>query len=291
MIRKLPSDPTALGDTMPRPLPDMSMQTTVAQLAPDATQALNGPCRRGYLRRFCGLPVKNPIKSLIMPSVSVFGSVASKPPPSARTAFQARRAGLLKPCWLAQIDLFGDGRRTLVDDDSGRIEYVPGAVPPAQAAQWFAALSTAIPWSMQRRRMYDRDVDVPRLTASFRLDDADLPPVLSQAAEKARELAGVPFTSVGLNLYRDGDDSVAPHNDHLYEISAGFPIALLSLGATRRMTIRSKDRPRRIFDLDLENGSFLIMSYETQKRYDHGIPKTKLPMAPRISAAFRVRPK
>ena len=43
-----------------------------------------------------------------------------------------------------------------------------------------------------------------------------------------------------LNFYRDGRDSVAPHNDRLHDIREGFPIPLLSLGATRRMTIRAK---------------------------------------------------
>jgi alkylated DNA repair dioxygenase AlkB len=139
--------------------------------------------------------------------------------------------------------------------------------------------------------MYDRDVDVPRLVAGYRLDDRDLPPQLAQAASRVRAAAGgVRFTNVGLNFYRDGRDSVAPHNDHLYEIVAGFPIALLSLGATRRMTIRSKSRPRRALDLDLEHGSVLVMSYETQKHYDHGIPKVDARVGARMSLAFRVRP-
>jgi alkylated DNA repair dioxygenase AlkB len=83
---------------------------------------------------------------------------------------------------------------------------------------------------------------------------------------------GVPFNSVGLNLYRDGRDSVAPHNDHLSEIRKGFPIALISLGATRRMTIRGKAPPRRVIHVDLEAGSLLVMGYGTQLHYTHGVP-------------------
>ncbi len=147
--------------------------------------------------------------------------------------------------------------------------------------------------------MYDRDVDVPRLVARYRLDDPELPAPIAEAAALASEVAGTRFNSAGLNFYRDGRDSVAPHNDHLYEIVAGHPIALISLGATRLMTIRSKKAAnvilsgvegRRIFDLDLENGSLLLMSYETQKHYDHGVPKTKTPVEARISLALRVRP-
>jgi len=100
----------------------------------------------------------------------------------------------------------------------------------------------------------------------------------------------VAFTSVGLNFYRDGRDSVAPHNDQLGEITPGHPIALLSLGATRRMTIRANAAPRRVFHVDLAAGSLLVMSYETQLHYTHGIPKTTEPVGSRISLAFRVRP-
>jgi alkylated DNA repair dioxygenase AlkB len=57
---------------------------------------------------------------------------------------------------------------------------------------------------------------------------------------RVRTHLNVPFNAVGLNLYRDGRDSVAPHNDHLNELREGFPIALVSLGATRRITIRAK---------------------------------------------------
>jgi alkylated DNA repair dioxygenase AlkB len=138
--------------------------------------------------------------------------------------------------------------------------------------------------------MYDRDVDVPRLVARYRLDDPDVPAPLADAAARTSQATGTRFNSVGLNFYRDGRDSVAPHNDHLYEIVAEHPIALISLGATRLMTIRSKKVPRRILDLDLENGSLLVMSYETQLHYDHGVPKTKTPADARISIALRVRP-
>ncbi|MGC1381647.1 MAG: alpha-ketoglutarate-dependent dioxygenase AlkB [Candidatus Baltobacteraceae bacterium] len=142
--------------------------------------------------------------------------------------------------------------------------------------------------------MYDRDVDVPRLVASYRLDDEALLEPIADAARRAGKAAGAPFNRAGLNLYRNGHDSVAPHNDRLYEIVPGYPIALISIGATRLMTIRSKagsrKTRRRTLDLDLENGSLLLMSYETQLHYDHGIPKTHAPVGARISLALRVRP-
>jgi alkylated DNA repair dioxygenase AlkB len=125
----------------------------------------------------------------------------------------------------------------------------------------------------------------------FRLDPApeSTPGAILDAARRVIDGLGVAFNSVGLNLYRDGSDSVAPHNDHLNEILEGFPIALVSLGATRRMTIRGKAQPRRVIHIDLEPGSLLVMDYATQLHYTHGVPKTTEAVGERISLAFRVK--
>jgi alkylated DNA repair dioxygenase AlkB len=194
---------------------------------------------------------------------------------------------------MSQMPLFASDRViVLVDDARGRIDYTPDFVPSEVARAWFAELREAVPWQTQRRMMYDREVDVPRLQGYFRLDDsgAGVPEAIRRAARQVVAVTGVPFNSAGLNFYRDGRDSVAPHSDHLDEIVRGFPIALLSLGATRRMTIRAKEPPRRALHANLAAGSLLVMSYETQLHYTHGIPKTREPVDGRISLAFRVKP-
>ncbi len=190
---------------------------------------------------------------------------------------------------MSQPSLFTIGPEVLLDDASGRIVYTPDAIPAATAGAWFTILHANIAWKDGRRMMYDREVDVPRLRAHYSLADPELPDVLRQATAVVAAAVGAPFDSIGLNLYRDEHDSVAPHNDKLADLVRGEPIALLSLGATRRMTIRSKEPPRRLLHRDLEAGSLLVMSWETQLHYDHGIPKQRVPVAPRISLAFRVR--
>jgi alkylated DNA repair dioxygenase AlkB len=194
---------------------------------------------------------------------------------------------------MSQIPLFNRAADTvLTDDQRGRITYTPGFVTEEAAGAWFTELRESVSWRTQRRRMYDREVDVPRLMAHFHLspEDESVPIAICGAGKRVVEATGVPFNSVGLNFYRDGRDSVAPHNDHLDEIVDGHPIALLSLGATRRMTIRAKDPPRRAIHVDLAAGSLLVMSYATQLHYTHGIPKTNERVGPRISLAFRVKP-
>jgi alkylated DNA repair dioxygenase AlkB len=106
--------------------------------------------------------------------------------------------------------------------------------------------------------MFDREVDVPRLLGHYRLDSApsSMPAAIWDATARVTARLNVPFNSVGLNLYRNGADSVAPHHDHLNDIRKGFPIALVSLGATRLMIIRTKAAPRRSMHVDLEPAVF-----------------------------------
>jgi len=195
---------------------------------------------------------------------------------------------------MPQLSLFKSSQSVFVlaDDERGRITYTPDFLAASVAEAWFAEIRSAVKWQAERRRMYDRDVDVPRLMAHFDLspEEGQAPGAVRAAASRVVAATGVPFNSVGLNFYRDGRDSVAPHNDHLDEIVDGHPIALLSLGATRRMTIRAKNPPRRAIHLDLAAGSLLVMSYATQLHYTHGIAKTNERVGPRISLAFRVKP-
>ena len=158
---------------------------------------------------------------------------------------------------MAQLPLFESSEWIVEDDERGRIVYAPRFIEAATAAAWFAELRVGVSWREMRREMYDREVNVPRLIGHYWLDSpsSDTPHAILAAAARVRTHLSVPFNAVGLNLYRDGRDSVAPHNDHIYELREGFPIALVSLGATRRMTIRAKGAPRRTTHIDLEPGS------------------------------------
>lgn len=190
---------------------------------------------------------------------------------------------------MPQLSLFGAGPRRLLDDASGLIELTPGFLDAATAQAWFIRLHEHIAWKSGRRLMYEREVDVPRLSAHYRSGDAQLPGLLGDALKRVQTAIGIPFDSIGLNLHRDQRGSVAPHNDRLTDIERGQPIVLLSLGATRRMTIRAKQPPRRVLQMDMESGVLLLMNWSTQLPYDHSIPKQREAVGPRISLAFRVR--
>lgn len=180
--------------------------------------------------------------------------------------------------------------QVLVDDAQGGIRYWPGVIDPGTARHWFDVLRDGADWQALRRPMYDRVVDVPRLLAAYALDDLPQRLPLQAMLARVQALAPAPYTNAGLNLYRDGHDSVAMHGDKLHSLAHGHAVTLVSLGAPRRMLIRARGGDRRTIAVDLQPGSVLRMSHAAQSSHEHGIPKTRAAVGPRMSIVFRARP-
>ncbi|MGH3562252.1 MAG: alpha-ketoglutarate-dependent dioxygenase AlkB [Mycobacterium sp.] len=163
-----------------------------------------------------------------------------------------------------------------------------------EADDAFDALRSAVPWRAERRQMYDRVVDVPRLVSFHDLTAEDAPhPLISRLRRRlngiyAGEL-GEPFTTAGLCLYRDGGDSVAWHGDTIGRSSTeDTMVAIVSLGATRTLALRPRGGGRAL-RLSQRHGDLLVMGGSCQRTWEHSIPKTSAPTGPRISIQFRPR--
>ncbi|MFN2449285.1 MAG: alpha-ketoglutarate-dependent dioxygenase AlkB [Candidatus Baltobacteraceae bacterium] len=187
-----------------------------------------------------------------------------------------------------QTDLFGAAPQILASGDGGAIVYHPAVFAAQESRQLFERFERSLPWTRETMWMYDRTVDVPRLIARFG-DTAEMPPELLDVKQRIESYLHTAFNAVSVQYYRDAADSVAWHNDHRDELVPLPVIALLSLGATRQMQIRSKTKPRRNFRIDLQAGSVLVMSGRSQEFWEHTIPKSPRPVAPRISVALRQR--
>jgi alkylated DNA repair dioxygenase AlkB len=154
------------------------------------------------------------------------------------------------------------------------------------ADRLFAQLIELTPWRQGDRWMYDKRVREPRLTYRWRLDEQPGPlPILATMAELLGARYGVEFTQVGVNLYRDGADSVAWHGDKVARELPSAVVALVNLGATRPFKLRPKGggasiafRPGR--------GDLLVMGGSCQRTWDHSVPKVRS-AGPRISVQFR----
>ncbi len=167
--------------------------------------------------------------------------------------------------------------------------YFPEVFDRATSTRLFTKIYELADWNAERRPMYDKVVDVPRLTARLELEAIAADLDLRAMSAQVDAVTGARFNSVSLNFYRNEHDSVARHNDHENELAPDPVIALVSLGATREMRIRSKALPRKTFRLALEPGSVLVMNGATQHHWEHHIPKDRKPTGPRISVAFRQR--
>jgi alkylated DNA repair dioxygenase AlkB len=183
--------------------------------------------------------------------------------------------------------LFGAEPVVLVEDGQGGIRYWPRCLARAEEEALFEQLRERVAWASERRPMYDRIVDVPRLQATLAIADPSIPQGLPMAAAAVAALAPAPYTHVGLNFYRDGHDGVAMHGDRTAHLVDTTPIAILSLGATRDMLVRGQSDGGRALRIALEPGSLLVMSRAIQRTHVHGIPKTSRNVGPRISCAFR----
>lgn len=162
-----------------------------------------------------------------------------------------------------------------------------------EADDVFAALVHEVPWRAERRSMYDRVVDVPRLVHTYMIGE-DLPhPALTRARELlsdryAPEL-GEPFRTAGCCYYRDGRDSVAWHGDTIGRGSThDTMVAIVSIGDPRRLHLRPRDPEQRsgAFAVEMGHGDLVVMGGSCQRTWEHAVPKVAS-AGPRISVQFR----
>jgi alkylated DNA repair dioxygenase AlkB len=172
------------------------------------------------------------------------------------------------------------------------IDVLPGWMRGADAL--FQRLVQGVPWQAERRPMYDRIVDVPRLL-QFYGEGRPLPDPALDAARRALDdryaaELGEPFRTAGLCLYRDGRDSVAWHGDTIGRGSSeDTMVAILSLGSPRSLLLRPRGGGAPARREELGHGDLLVMGGACQRTWEHAVPKTSRPVGPRISVQWRPR--
>lgn len=153
--------------------------------------------------------------------------------------------------------------------------------------------AAAVQWQGERRHMFDRVVDTPRLLRHYEEGEALPDPVLTQARERLgehyRAELGEPFRTVGMCLYRDGRDSVAWHGDRFGRgATHDTMVAIVSIGAPRALMFRPHGGGPSMRHV-LGHGDLLVMGGSCQRTWDHCVPKTSVATGPRISIQFRTR--
>lgn len=171
------------------------------------------------------------------------------------------------------------------------VDVLPGWVSGSDDV--FQRLVETVPWYAEKRQMYERLVDVPRLLSWY----AEHDPLPHLVLELARETLnahylselGEPFRTAGLCYYRDGRDSVAWHGDTTGRSRhEDTMVAIVSFGAARRLLLRPRLGGESL-GFALGHGDLLVMGGSCQRTWEHAIPKTTRDVGPRISVQFRPR--
>ena len=195
----------------------------------------------------------------------------------------------------ALADLAGNVRRTVLGAGAW-VDRLPGWLSGSDAV--LDELLVNVPWRAERRQMYDREVDVPRLLSWYG-DQDELPhPILTEAkavlGRHYRPELKEDFRTAGLCLYRDGRDSVAWHGDTIGRGShSDTMVAILSVGSERPLLLRPRhpaaigEESVGLLKIPVGHGDLIVMGGSCQRTWEHAIPKTTRAVGPRVSIQFR----
>ena len=147
------------------------------------------------------------------------------------------------------------------------------------------ALIESVDWEQHRRWMYARMVDDPRLSRWISADEPLPHPSLAPVRSALEAHYDVPLGGIGLNYYRDGRDSVAPHRDRELRHLDHTLITIVTLGAQRPFLLRPRGGGKSR-DISPASGDLLVMGGRTQVGWEHGVTKVKS-AGPRISVTWR----
>ena len=180
------------------------------------------------------------------------------------------------------VDRGFTGLARLALDDETWVDHVPGWLSGSDAM--FSWLLDNAHWGEMEMYLYGEKRLSPRLVA--RLPVGELPPALAEARAALSARYAVDFGSIGVNLYRDGRDSVAWHGDRVARTKPTAIVATLSVGERRRFLLRPKAGGGKSVPFDLGQGDLLVMGGACQRTWQHSVPKVAS-AGPRMSVTFR----
>lgn len=183
--------------------------------------------------------------------------------------------------------------------EDGELLFWPAFLHGNECRTIFAAIKRQTVWEQSDILIAGRTIPIPRLNAWYGEAGADYSysgialqtrtfyPELAALKCLVETFSGDSFNSALVNFYRDNRDSVDWHADDEPELGAAPIVASVSLGETRCFELRRKDNHRNKFNLDLVDGSLLLMRGQIQHYWQHRVGKEKNPCGERINITFR----
>ncbi len=176
-------------------------------------------------------------------------------------------------------------------------EYVENWLLKEEADALFEHVS-ALDWQSEKLLLFGKLIEVPRKViwmadplccyAYSNLKHVPVPwtDLMSGIRNKLKIMLHDQFNGVLCNYYRDGNDYMGWHSDD--EVGLGSTIASISLGVSRRFCFRYRKQHSLKDEIILSHGSLLIMRGNTQRFWQHQLPKMRRVNSPRINLTFRI---
>lgn len=176
------------------------------------------------------------------------------------------------------------------------ISYLANFFSRTEALKWMRQLQEELEWESHVVKIFGRDIPAPRLSSwvgdahcAYRYSGVRYQPKawtngLSELRERLAPYGR--FNCVLANFYRSGADSMGWHSDDEPELGPRPLIASFSFGAPRRFCLRHKQSGEK-HEILLEDGSLLIMQGNSQRDWQHALPKSAKVGSPRINLTFR----
>ncbi len=195
------------------------------------------------------------------------------------------------------MDLF-DSRPALtpIPVADGELAFLSQLALPMGNEAVLARLIGDTAWRSEVITLWGRQYPQPRLTAwhgeksysysGLTFEPLAFTPLQRQILRAVEAASGRRFNSVLLNYYRDGRDSMGMHSDDEAELGPEPAVASVSFGATRTFILQHKVSRQRL-QIDLTDGSLLLMAGKLQHNWVHGINKVRRPLGPRVNLTFR----
>lgn len=151
----------------------------------------------------------------------------------------------------------------------------------------FAALLTEVDWLDRMNSRLTACMGVPYNYPGASYPEMPWHPRVLTAAQKVAAHVGFEITNCILNLYPTGDHIVGWHRDLTDILHPGTPIAVISLGCERSLSMRTVHNGEfHYVDQPLKSGSLFTMSNAMQDTWKHAIRKDAS-TTPRISLTLR----
>jgi len=181
----------------------------------------------------------------------------------------------------------------------GEVTFYPNFYSKEDSFHYLKALQECLEWRQEPIRMFGKWIVQPRLTALYgdpnvsygysgiEMEALPFTKELEQIKNHIQDFTKHEFTHVLCNYYRNGQDSMGWHRDNEDVLGKDPTIASLTFGASRIFQLRPYGKKEPKLNIELSDGSLLLMGGESQHYWEHQIPKTKKVLAPRINLTFR----